>query len=220
MQLQPFNELSRTLIDEINAHGRLRTFAKGETCMQGDDTLKHFYVILKGRMKVFDINFETGREQTWYLLTRGDMFDVVTLLDAREHDVMTEALDDLSVIELPMNKAREWLQTNPAFNQLLLPYLAAQIRSLESLSAGLSLYDTSERLMRLIIDNIDPHTQQPTLLNNLSNSEIAKMIGSVRQVVERNLKQLKKDEIIESGRKQLRVKNLDRLKSRLAKLLP
>lgn len=74
--------------------------------------------------------------------------------------------------------------------------------------------------MRLIIDNLDPKTQQPTLLNNLSNSEIAKMIGSVRQVVERNLKQLKKDEIIESGRKQLRVKNLDRLRNRLTKLLP
>jgi CRP/FNR family cyclic AMP-dependent transcriptional regulator len=220
MQLQPFNDVSRTLIDEINTYGRLRTFKKGESCMQGDDTLKHFYLILKGRMKVFDINFETGREQTWYLLTRGDMFDVVTLLDAKEHDVMTEALDDLSVIELPMNKAREWLQTNPAFNQLLLPYLAAQIRSLESLSASLSLYDTSERLMRLIIDNLDPKTQQPTLLNNLSNSEIAKMIGSVRQVVERNLKQLKNDDIIESGRKQLRVKNLDRLRHRLTKLLP
>ncbi len=220
MQIQPFNDVSRTLIDEINANGKLRTFRKGESCMQGDDTLKHFYLILKGRMKVFDINFETGREQTFFLLTRGDMFDVVTLLDGREHDVMTEAVDDLSVIELPMEKAREWLRSNPAFNQLLLPYLAGQIRSLETLSSSLSLYDTSERLMRLIIDNLDPQTQQPTLLNNLSNSEIAKMIGSVRQVVERNLKQLQKEGIVTTGRKKLQVNNLNLLKEKIGHILP
>lgn len=220
MQLRPFNELSRTLIDEINAHGKLITFGKGETCMTNDDTLNHFYLILKGRMKVFDINLQNGREQTWFILTRGDMFDVVTLLDARPHEVMTEALDDLSVIELPMDKAREWLRTNPAFNQLLLPYIAEQIRSLESLSSNLSLYDTSERLMRLIIDNLDPKTDQPTLLHNLSNSEIAHMIGSVRQVVERNLKQLRKEGIVSGGRKELHVSNLTRLKNKLGKILP
>lgn len=220
MQLQPFNALTRTLIDEINTHGTLVTFGKGERCMGGDDTLKHFYLILKGRMKVYDLNLQSGREQTWMLLTQGDMFDVVPLLDGARHDVMTEALDDLSAIELPMEKAREWLQGNAAFNQLLLPYIGAQIRSLESLSSSLALYDTSERLMRLIIDSLDPQTEQPELLNNLSNSEIATMIGSVRQVVERHLKQLRDEGILSGGRRQLHVDNLTRLKNKLGKLLP
>ena len=220
MHLTPFNDVTRTLIDEINAHGTARTFRKGEMCMQGDDTLHHFYLIVRGRMKVFDMNLDSGREQTYFLLTRGDMFDVVPLLDAQPHDVMTEALEELSVVELPMAKAREWLHTNPAFNQLLLPYIAGQMRKLENLAGSLSLYDTSERLMRLIVDNLDPATKQPELLNGLSNSEIAKMIGSVRQVVERNLKALQRDGSIETGRKQLRVKNLNRLKDKLARILP
>lgn len=219
MTLQPFNELSRTLIDEINAHGTLVTYRKGETCMQGDDTLEYFYLILKGRMKVFDIHLQNGREQTWLLLSKGDMFDVVTLLDGREHEVMTKALDDLSVIRLPIARAREWLQSHSAFNQLLLPYIASQMRSLESLSCNLSLYDTSQRLMRLIIDNLDPETGQPTLLGDLSHREMAAMIGSVRQVVERHLKQLREAGIITTGRKGLRVKNLARLKRQLGKFL-
>lgn len=217
MQLQPFNEVSQTLIDEINAHGTLRVYKKGEPCMP--NTLAFFYLIIKGRMKVFDMNLESGREQTFYLLSRGDMFDVVTLLDDEPHEVMTEALDLVHAIELPMQKAREWLQSNMAFNQLILPYIAKQVRTLEGLSSSLSLYDTSERLMRLIIENLDPKTMQPTLLNNLSNSEIAKMVGSVRQVIERNLKALQQEQIIETSRKELRVKNLDRLKQRIIKLL-
>ncbi len=220
MNLEPFNELSRSLIDEINAYGRAVTFRRGEVCMQGDDLLEHFYILLDGRMKVFDMNLNTGREQTLFLLGRGDMFDTVTLLDGQPHDVMTEAVDTVRAVELPMDKARLWLQTNPAFNQLLLPYIAGQMRKLENLSSSLSLYDTSERLMRLIIDNLDPETQQPALLNNLSNTEIAKMIGTVRQVVERNLKALQKEELIETGRKQLQVRNLNRLRDKISRILP
>ncbi|OQX57187.1 MAG: cyclic nucleotide-binding protein, partial [Helicobacteraceae bacterium 4484_230] len=85
MKIEPFNELSRTLIDEINAYGRLVTYERHQTCMQGDDLLEHFYIILSGRMKVYDINLESSREQTLFLLTRGDMFDTITLLDGRPH---------------------------------------------------------------------------------------------------------------------------------------
>jgi len=220
MKIEPFNELSRTLIDEINAYGRLVTYERSQTCMQGDDLLEHFYIILSGRMKVYDINLESSREQTLFLLTRGDMFDTITLLDGRPHDVMTEAIDNVSAIELPMEKARMWLHTNPAFNQMLLPYIAGQMRSLERLSSSLSLYDTSERLMHLIIDNLDPATQQPTLLNNLSATEIAKMIGSVRQVVERNLKSFQKEGLLERSRKRLQIKDLNLLKEKIQHILP
>ncbi|RLA72845.1 MAG: hypothetical protein DRG24_01815 [Epsilonproteobacteria bacterium] len=112
MNIEPFNELSRTLIDEINTYGRLVTFEKSHPCMQGDDLLEYFYIIVSGRMKVYDINLDNAREQTLFLLTRGDMFDMVTLLDGRSHDVMTEAIDKVSAIELPMEKARLWLETN------------------------------------------------------------------------------------------------------------
>ncbi len=217
MKFEPFNQLSRTLIDEINVHGRLIIYDKNATCMQGDDLLEHFYIILNGRMKVFDMNLETGREQTLFLLSRGDMYDTVTLLDGQPHNLMTEAIDTLSVIELPMEKARQWLQSNAAFNQLLLPYLARQVRSLENLATNLSLYDTSERLMKLILDNVNPESGQPTLLNDLSNTEIANMIGSVRQVVDRNLNALQANGVIETGRKKIHVKNLLQLKNALTR---
>lgn len=215
MHIEPFDELTRSLLDEINRHGTLVTFEKGAPCMQGDDLGEHFYIILNGRMKVFEMNLESGREQTLFILKRGDMFDTVSLLDGRPHDVMTEALDPLKAIALPMKEVRGWVRNNLAFNRLLLPYVAKQMRSLETLSVNLSLYDTSERLIRLIIDNLDPETRSPELINGLSHGEIASMIGSVRQVLERHLQTLQKEGLIEVGRKTLLVKNLQRLKERI-----
>ncbi|MEJ2373703.1 MAG: helix-turn-helix domain-containing protein, partial [Sulfurimonas sp.] len=57
------------------------------------------------------------------------------------------------------------------------------------------------------------------LLQNLSNSEIAKLLGTVRHVVERALKQLKADNIIETSRKNIKIKSLQKLLDKTTQLL-
>jgi CRP/FNR family cyclic AMP-dependent transcriptional regulator len=197
-QLKPFEGLSDRLIEEINRVGVIREYAKGSPAMDSDDTLRHFYIILEGRVKVYQYNPDTNREQTLYLLGPHDMFDVLTVLDGRRHEVMTQALDDVKVLELPIDKVREWLDTNPAFNRVFLPYLAKQMRQVEELATDLSLYDTATRLMKLILKNLnfkDPTKHHLGLLHNLPHEEIASMIGTVRHVVNRHLQQLKREGI-------------------------
>ncbi len=181
--------------------------------MDSDDTLKFFYLIGEGRIKVYQYNPDNNREQTLYLLGPGDMFDVLVLLDGRRHDVMTEALDDVTVLELPIEKVREWLDKNPAFNRAFFPYIAKQMRHVEELAADLSLYDTSTRLMKLILRNLD--LKNPVshlgLLQNLPHDEIASLIGTVRHVVNRHLQQLKREGILNVERKKLAVNDVEKL---------
>jgi len=153
--LEPFEGISGQLIDEINRVGVIREYPKGLPAMDSDDTLKHFYIILEGRIKVYRYNPRNNREQTLYMLGPQDMFDVLTVLDGHRHEVMTEAIDHARVLELPIGKVREWLNTNPAFNRAFFPYMAKQMRQVEELATDLSLYDTSTRLMKLILKNLD-----------------------------------------------------------------
>jgi CRP-like cAMP-binding protein len=212
-QLQPFHGLSDQLIDEINRVGVIREYGKGEPAMDSDDTLRHFYIILEGRIKVYQYNPQNNREQTLYLLGPHDMFDVLTVLDGRRHEVMTEALDDVKVLELPIEKVREWLETNPAFNRAFFPYMARQMRQVEELATDLSLYDTSTRLMKLILKNLDMKSPMKHLglLQNLPHEEIASLIGTVRHVVNRHLQQLKKEGILNIERKKLAVNDVEKL---------
>jgi len=141
------------------------------------------------------------------------MFDVLTMLDGLRHDVMTEAVDEVKALELPIEKVREWLNTNPAFNRAFFPYMAKQMRQVEELATDLSLYDTSTRLMKLILKNLDLKNpvKQLGLLQNLPHEEIASMIGTVRHVVNRHLQQLKREGILNIERKKLAVNDVKRL---------
>ncbi|MGB5654314.1 MAG: cyclic nucleotide-binding domain-containing protein, partial [Robiginitalea sp.] len=50
-----------------------------------------FHLIVSGRLKVFKSNPDSGREHTVFVLSEGDVFDVLSLLDTKPHDVYWEA---------------------------------------------------------------------------------------------------------------------------------
>lgn len=211
-ELLPSN-LTGTLESDIEEYGRVVYFAKGETVFSPEELLEHFFVVFEGRIKVSQIEFTTGKEQTLKILTTGDMYDVVSLFDRKLHDNLLTALDEETrVLVFPVEVVRQWVESNNSFNQLLFPYIARQIRELEELAADLSFYSTSQRLLKLIVKNIDPaRPNHLKLIHDLPHEEIASLIGTVRKVLNRDIQKLKKEGVIEVERKNIRLKNSQKL---------
>lgn len=215
-EIQLFENLDETFKIEISNYSKLLIFEKGEILFCGDELMHHFYIILSGRVKTFQLNLQNAKEQTIFILRSGDMFDAIVLLDHKPHDVMYEALDKTEVLELPIEKVREWIVTNQRFNQNFFPHLASQMRQVEELATDLTLHNTSYRLVKLLLQNIDPHNKEKyNLIHGLSHSEIAKLIGTVRHVVEKHLNELKSDGIVEINHHHLDVKNTKELIKKL-----
>jgi len=157
------------------------------------------------------MNFETNREQTLYLLIRGDMYDLVTLLDGREHNLASDILEAGEAIRFPVDKVREWMHKYPAFEQLIYRFVANQMRNLENLAIDLSLLETKERLLKLLLKNIDTIEHKGlSILDKLSRTEIANLIGTVRHIIDRHIKDLSNEGIIEDKRS-LKLKNAEKV---------
>jgi len=212
-KLESFKTIDQDLLSDINKVGKIKTYFEGSPAMDSDDTLKYFYVVLSGNIKVYRYNPSNNREQTLYMLKKNDFFDVLTLLDGNYHEVMTTALETSKVLQLPIKKVREWIETKPEFNKVFYPYMARQLREVEELATDISLYDTSTRLMKLLLKNIDIKNpvKELGLLQKLSHEDIASMIGSVRTVVNRYLQQLKKEGIIDIKRKKIAINDVAKL---------
>jgi len=196
------------LQDEFLKHGTLINFDKDNNPFYTDNTLHYFYIITSGKVKIYEINFETNREQTLYLLIRGDIFDVVTLLDKEEHNLASDVLEEGVAIRFPMDKAREWLDKFPEFRQLIFKYVAKQMRNVEELAIDLSLHDTKDRLLKLLLKNIETIDKRGIdILSKLSHTEIANLIGTVRHIVDRHIKELKKEGVLEDKRRSISLKN-------------
>lgn len=191
-------------------------FQAGDCPFESEDTLRYFYFIMSGKIKISQLNLETLKEQTINLLTRGDMFDVVTLLDGNSHEYTSTVLEDSEVIQVPIHHIRDLIETNPAFNRYFFPYLGKQMRRMEDLAVDLSLYDVYHRLLRLFARNVDGEDENSlALINDLSHEELAALVGSVRKVVNRNLQQLKREGVIDISRKQIILTDLEKILDQL-----
>ncbi len=195
------------------------TWKKAEI-LNPDISVTYLYIILEGKMKVTQIDPESGRSVSLFLLSSGDIFDIFTLLDGKEHIVFPVPMNTMKLLRIPIGRAREWIRELPQFNEAFLPYLGEQLRQLESFSQSLVFHDTTTRLANLILH----HTSQcpdengghypVRLINNLSHESLAELIGSVRSVVSTQMKKLKEEGIVLSKRGKLVVKDLKKLMKR------
>ena len=218
--LEVLSNLNKSFEEELYSVSKVVEYIKGSNPFYPEDLLKYFYMVIDGRIKTYQINFDNNKEQTIFIYKRGDMFDIISLLDNKPHDIMYEVLEDVKLLKIPIEKVRYWLETNPTFNAKFFPYLAASLRHTETLATDLAIYDTKDRLVNLLLDNINPENYfRYKLLQNLSNSEIAKLIGTVRHVIERTLKQLKNDNIIQKKNKNIKILDFERLLEKSSKIL-
>jgi len=211
------NELDKVVTMPTVLKKRRLVFERGSAPFESFDTAEQFYFIMEGSIKISQINPDNAREQVLYLLTRGDMFDVVTLLDGGAHEYVAEVVERAEVVEVSIAQVRHLLENDSEFRRFFLPYVAQQLRNMENLAVDLSLYDVYGRIVRLFarfVENSDG-TPRLRLINHLSHEELASMVGSVRKVVNRALQRLKDEGVIELSRKQLQLKNLKKLLDKL-----
>lgn len=215
-----FNGLQEEILKEILGHFTPVTLPK-KSIIQYSVTKESIFIILKGRVKLSKINPQNGREYIVSLLEKGDVFDIISFLDAKEHEINIESIDEIELLKTSTETARSWLNEHPEFNKNFLPYIGNRMRSLEDAGSNLALYDTITRLVKLILDNVENKSINPKgnklplkLINDLSHEALAQMIGSVRKVVNLNIQTLKKEGIIASVRGELSVKNLQKLLDR------
>ena len=112
---------------------------------------------------------------------------------------------------MSIEKMRLLIETNPSLNKNILLYLGKRMLFLEKSVTDMSLHNTIVRLSKLLLNNINKQSHKLELINNLSNDEIASLIGTTRAVVNRHLQELKKCGAIDINHKQIDIKNINLL---------
>ncbi len=208
-----FSRLSDDIINDMLEMFYVETWAKGQMYFNGDKLLYRFHYVVSGRIKMYQIHPEKGNEHTLYINTSGDFFDLICLLDNKNHNIQMEALDDIVLLSAPMDIVREWILKHPSFNRIFLPYIAKQLRKMEDKANDLALFDTWTRTLKLFIkhSNKTIHDTELKLINNLTNSEIAHIVGTSKNIINLHLQKLKKKDIIEVKRHKIKLKKYNDL---------
>lgn len=135
-----FKRLPRGVLDDMLSHFRLETWKKG-VVLDSQKAMRRFYVIVKGRMKLNQALRNNGKLITLHVLQKGDVFDVLNLLDRQEYIIAPEALDDIHLLSAPVDQARLWIKQYPEFDENVTLYLEKHINIKGALIADLSFHE-------------------------------------------------------------------------------
>lgn len=218
-QANIFADLPAKLIEDFQQEFQLSEWHKGDYFNSALLT-ERFFVVIEGQVEIKQSNPETGREATLDMLYAGDCFDIIVLLDDQPHDVIVSPITTVKLLSVKLETMRQWLWSYPEFNQQFMPYLAQKMREKEELASSLILHNVTTRLSRVILNHINKikfyitgkeDQQQHHIVNGLNDDTLARMTGTVRQIVNKQLQLWKKDGTIDKKRNQLIVKDLEAL---------
>lgn len=212
-----FSGLSRAQWMDLLKNFHEERWSQNTCILNYQKFLFHFYIIISGRIKMYNVDEFSEKEHTLFLLQNSDVFDLFCLFDGTRHKVYYECLDDTKVLAIPMERLRYWLSKNPEQYQYFLSYAGKIMRTLEKNVSQLIFTNISTRLLKLLIENVNSESKKLELINDLPNKEIANLIGSTRAVVNRHLQLLKHTGSIDISRNQLEIKDLDQLLKELEK---
>jgi CRP/FNR family cyclic AMP-dependent transcriptional regulator len=218
-QANIFADLPASLIEDFQQEFQFNEWQKGDY-INSDILTRRFFVIIEGHLEIKQNNPYTGREATLDMLYAGDCFDLMVLFDDQPHDVIISTLTTVKLLSVTLPTMRRWLWTYPEFNQQFMPYLAKKMREKEQQTSSLILNDVTTRLSRIILEHINKikfytgakeEEHQHHLVNGLNDETLARMTGSVRQVINKQLQLWKKEGTIDKKRNQLIIKDLEAL---------
>lgn len=186
-------------------------WARRMQVMPAADTAERFYLLLRGRVRVEAEHPVTARIITLYLLRPGDGHNIITLLDGKPHQVIAETLDEAEAVSAPLSRWHAWMHRYPTLRQSMMLAAATRLRELAGLAEDLALHETSARLAHLLLRHIETEDGPHGLLRGLVHDDIARLIGSVRVVVNRLLNRFKHEGIIQTDAGHIQVVDLERL---------
>ncbi len=210
-----FGGLEPEALDRLAASMRSRRFRRGEVIFHVGDPGDALFVIVSGEVKI-SLPSETGDEAILATLRPGDVFGELALLDGAPRSASATALTPTETVILPRDRFRELIATEAGFRDALLASIAGELRRLTTHVEELHFLDITGRLaaqlVRLAQDGGMPlEDGSLRLRTNLTQADLAAMVGCTRQSVNKLLGQFTDDGLIRLERDAIVVTDLEGL---------
>lgn len=210
-----FGGLDPAALERLAAGMRSRRFRRGEVIFHVGDPGDALFVIVSGEVKI-SLPSETGDEAILATLRPGDVFGELALLDGAPRSASAAALVPTETVILPREKFRELIATEAGVRDALLASIAGELRRLTTHVEELHFLDITgrlaARLVRLAQESGTPLADgSRRLRTNLTQADLAAMVGCTRQSVNKLLGQFTDDGLLRLERDGIVVTDIEGL---------
>ena len=208
-----FWDLTEEELGYISAKMVSKHYNAGQTILLEASEGEQCFFVTEGSVKITRLS-KKGREVILAILSDGDFFGEMSLLDGEFRSANVVALDDTEVLTLNRNDFLLVLKDYPQIAIRLLKEMAHRLRKSDRQIASLSLSDAEKRIAMCILRIADENgvikKGQVSIPKVPIQQDIANMSGTSRETVSRVFKLLVKEEFVQRNGRELIIYDYNR----------
>jgi len=180
----------------------------GVTVYEETTPAQSVYLIRSGQIRITLHNRRRDERSVHMLeiLGPGDWFGTPALTGNKLYNQRATAMEKTTVAEVPISRLYDALSQQPSMSISLIRSLAAKLQTAEANAGSLVFEDINQRIVRNLLElGYSPAAieQENGVQVRITHQQLAQKIGAARETVSLALNQLKKQNVLRTGRNRL-----------------
>ena len=211
-----FSGLAESELGFLAQHAVSRHYSPGQLVFGEGEPCSGMYVVESGHVRIFKSSAD-GREQVLNIDGPGSSVAELPVFDGGNYPASVAAVDDVTLLFISKQDFRTLCLTHPQVALKVLRVVGARLRRLVGIIEELSFTTVRHRLasflLRVAQREGKPVEGGTAITLPSSNQELASQIGTVRELVSRNLSRLQAAGLIQMAGRSLVIPDLKALEA-------
>jgi CRP/FNR family transcriptional regulator len=212
------SSLSGPELELLAARTVRKVFSRGELLFTEGEPCKGMHIIAAGKVRIFKTS-ASGREQVLSVDGPGGAIAELPVFDGGPYPASAVALDDTEIAFISRRDFQAYCMEHPEVAMKVLALVGARLRNLVGIIEELSFTTIRQRLVATLVRLAQSEGKKTErgieLLLPGSHQELANQLGTVRELVSRNLMRLQAEGLLDVDARQIVVKDIKGLSALL-----
>lgn len=205
-----FADLSAAEMQALAARAVRKLYSTGELLFAEGEPCNGFYVVAKGKVRIYKLS-PSGREQVLAVEGPGSSVAELPVFDGGPYPASVSAVEDSEMVFLSRKDFQGFCLEHPEVALKVIAVVGARLRRLVGIIEELSFTTVRQRLIAYLLRAAESgHKTVRGIALELpgSHQQLAHEIGTVRELVSRNLARLQAEGLLEVDGRHILVKDL------------
>ena len=206
-----WNKLEPSQREILANAASMRRFTKGSPLHSGSDDCTGLFMVVSGQLRVFLIS-ESGKEITLYRLFERDMclFSASCMINSLQFDIYVDAEKDTDTVLIPTQVYQQLMEVSMPVQRYTSELMASRFSDVMWLVEQ-TLFKSFDVRLAAFLNEQRSIEASDTL--HITHEEIARHMGTVREVVTRMLKYFQSEGAVSLFRGGIKIENHKKLEA-------
>ena len=206
-----FSSLSPAEVQQLAARTLRKLFSAGELLFSEGEPCKGLHIIARGKVRIFKTSL-SGREQVLAVNTEGESVAELPVFDGGPYPASAMAIADTEIAFISRRDFHAHCMEHPEVSLKVLSVVGARLRRLVGIIEELSFTTIRQRLISALLKLAQDAGRQTERGIEFqlpgSHQELANQLGTVRELISRNLMRLQAEGLLDVDARQIVVKDM------------